>query len=261
MNTMWRRSLVQTGVSRSVGGTYRADIPAVQVRNFDDLDGPAIVGYAAVWNRYSQNLGGFVEQLDPEVFTRQMDADDQVASYDHEYASLLGRRSAGTLHVETDNVGLRYVIPVDMNDPDHQRVVAKINRGDLLGSSFTAIPDPDGCEWDYTEQGMLLCTMRSARLLEVGPVVFPAYKQTEDEGASVALRSLATKTGRDIGELVDAARRGVLTETVAADVAASDDSACTDAGSESGTVDRGHEAIVNANRRRRTLTLAGWGAA
>jgi HK97 family phage prohead protease len=213
---MQRRGVCQTGTVGVANYAYRSVEPSVRfLERAEGAEGAgSIVGYAAVWNRYSANLGGFVEQFLPGAFDVSMRDDDQIGSYNHDYETLLGRRSAGSLMLETDNVGLRYEIPFDPSDTDHVRVHRKIVRGDLRGSSFSFDYTPEGDSWSYTEQGMLLCTVSQARLFEVAPVVWPAYPATEEDAYAVSLRSLAAQSGRDIGDLVGAAMEGRLTEVV-----------------------------------------------
>lgn len=208
-----RRGLVASGTTAK-GYAYRADLEVVAIRAAQDGTPETISGYAVVWNRYSQNLGGYVEMISPGAFDDSLASDDQIASYNHDYAAMLGRRSADTLTLTPDNLGLRYDIPVDMSDPDHVRVVRKIQRNELRGSSFSMYFLPDGDAWSYTDQGTLLNTVTRARIVEVAPVVWPAYMATEEDGLSVALRSLAEQSGRDIGALVEAAKEGRLTEVV-----------------------------------------------
>lgn len=183
-----RRGLVELG-TQAKNYAYRAEGVGVSMRAAGDGE-QTISAYAAVWMRYSQNLGGFVEQIDPDAFGESLRDDDQIASYNHDYAALLGRRSAGTVDINADEFGLRYDIPFDGADPDHVRVQRKIERGDLRGSSFTMRIAADGEDLDYTDEGTLLVTVKRASILEVAPVVWPAYLSTEGDGAAVALRSL-----------------------------------------------------------------------
>jgi HK97 family phage prohead protease len=196
-----RRGIVESG-TQAKGYAYRAEGVTVQMRAAGDGES-TISAYAAVWNRYSQNLGGFIEQIDPDAFTDSLREDDQIASYNHDYAALLGRRSSDTLIVEADAFGLRYDIPFDGADPDHVRVKRKIERGDLRGSSFTMRYMPDGEELGYTDEGTLLVTVKRASIIEVAPVVWPAYLSTEDEGAAVALRSLMDRHPDAAAEVLD----------------------------------------------------------
>lgn len=213
-----RRGIVESGTPAK-GYAYRAEGVAVQMRDAGDGE-QTITGYAAVWNRYSQNLGGFIEQIDPEAFDESLRNDDQIASYNHDYATLLGRRSNDTVIISPDGLGLRYDIPFDGADPDHVRVQRKIERGDLKGSSFTMRYMPDGEDLSYTDEGTLLVTVKRAGLAEVAPVVWPAYLSTEDDGAAVALRSLLDRhpdAATEVLERVnDPVVRAALIDTAAA---------------------------------------------
>lgn len=226
MSKVARRGLVRSGTTGVSGYQYRMPEPTVEMRTRDD-GGETIEGYAAVYNRYSSNLGGFVEQIRPWAFDDSMQRADQIASYNHDYAAMLGRRSADTLELDSDSLGLRYAIDYDAEDPDHRRVRSKIRRGELRGSSFTFSYVPDGETWSYTDQGMLLCTVERAALHEVAPVVWPAYPVTEEDEYAVSLRSLATQSGRDIGDLVLAAREGRLTEVVGPTIEPAPDNGAT----------------------------------
>lgn len=169
-----------------------------------------LVGYGAVWMRYSQNLGGFVEQVDPAAFadTLGRGADGVVATFNHDMSALLGTVSSGTLRLSTDVTGLAYSVDMDHDDPDAQRVMAKVKTGKVRGSSFMFRTLEDS--WGLTEQGFPLRTLLRAELMELGPVTMPAYKATEEVGASVALRSLARHLGTDVDRVAEAARSNTL---------------------------------------------------
>ena len=213
-----RRGIVPVGTRGASGYAYRLPtdgaVRGVHVRAGADGAPSSIAGFATVWNRYSQNLGGFVEQFAPGAFDRSIDDDDQVATFNHDDRMILGRRSAETLVVASGGSGLEYRISVDAGQTDHMNVARKIDRGDVVGSSFTFDPLPDGMSWSYTEQDMLLCTVSAARLFEVAPVVWPAYPATSEDDFKVGLRSLAEQSGRDVGALIEAATEGRLTEAV-----------------------------------------------
>lgn len=215
---MMRRGIVPVGTRGVSGYAYRlpgdAAARGVCVRSSADGKSRTIAAYAVVWNRYSLNLGGFVEQFTPGAFDRSLEDDDQVATFNHDDRLILGRASADTLRLESDNSGLAYEIPVDEDQADHRSVARKIERGDVVGSSFTFSVVPEGRTWSYTEQDMLLLTVSAARLYEVAPVVWPAYPATTEDDFAAELRSLADQSGRDIGALVEAAKEGRLTDAV-----------------------------------------------
>lgn len=165
-------------------------------------------GYGAVFNSYSQNLGGFVEQIAPEAFNRTVtDARDVLSMFNHNPDLLLGSTESNTLSLELDGTGLRYTLDPP-NTTAGRDVTELVGSGRLRGSSFTFRTNED--DWSTTEQGFPLRTLRSVDLFEVGPVSSPAYLATKDGAAAVALRSLADSTGRDLSQLVAAASVGEL---------------------------------------------------
>jgi len=141
-----------------------------------------IVGYAAVF--YRENEPGteywlwrdFVERIRPTAFKRAIkEKDDVRALFNHDPNQLLARVGNG-LVLKTDEVGLHYEFPVDENDPDHQRVVSKIERGDLSGSSFGFYPQKrtfeEGEDFD-------IVWLDQVELVDVSPATYPAYSGTE----------------------------------------------------------------------------------
>jgi len=75
--------------------------------------GAVIQGHAAVFNRLSRNLGGFVEQIDPAAFDKTLaDNPDVRALINHDPSHLLGRTRSGTLRLSKDTTGLAYEVDV-----------------------------------------------------------------------------------------------------------------------------------------------------
>lgn len=150
--------------------------------------GGKLTGYAAVFNRFSQNLGGFVEQVDPGAFNKSIaDGNPVFARFNHDSSLLLGTTEGGTLTLEVDGTGLRY--SVDLPDTSAGRDVRILaERGDLRYSSFAFQVLPDGDAWDLTPEGFPLRTLTAVRLFDVAPVTDPAYRDT-----TTGMRSLAHK--------------------------------------------------------------------
>lgn len=158
---------------------------AVELRAAGDGNGlGTLVGYAAVFNRHSQNLGGFVEQVDPGAFTKSLaDAVPVMCRGNHDDAALLGTTWANTLRLDVDGTGLRY--EVDLPDTSAGRDFrALAERGDVKWSSFAFRTIDDS--WGVTEQSFPLRTLNAVQLVDVAPVNSPAYLDT-----SVGARSLA----------------------------------------------------------------------
>lgn len=158
-------------------------------------DGPGVLtGYAATYNRYSQNLGGFVEQVAPGAFAKSLgDRVAVVARYNHDDNYLLGTTEAGTLTLESDTTGLRY--DVVLPDTTAGNDVGKLaKRGDLRYSSFAFRVLED--EWSVTDQGFPLRTLLNVQLVDVAPVNTPAYLDT-----STGMRSLATHLHMEVADV------------------------------------------------------------
>lgn len=156
-------------------------------------DKMTIGGYAAKFNRMSQNLGGFVERIDPAFFNKSRGDGwpDVVARYNHDDNMLLGTTNARTLRLSTDNVGLLYDADLPQSRAD---VYELVQRGDVNKSSFAFVALED--DWAVNDQGFPLRTLLGGRLMDVAPVNTPAYLDT-----STGLRSLARKFDAPIDEV------------------------------------------------------------
>ena len=163
-------------------------------------DKMTIGGYAAKFNRMSQNLGGFVEQIDARFFngSRGDGWPDVIARYNHDQNMVLGTSNAGTLRLSLDNVGLMYEADLPSSRAD---VYELVGRGDVNKSSFAFVASVD--DWGVTDQGFPMRTLIDGRLIDVAPVNTPAYLDT-DTGlryAEAGLRSLAKKFDAPIEEV------------------------------------------------------------
>lgn len=148
----------------------------------------AIIGYAAVYNRLSLDLGGFREEILPGAFdkilSRQRGRQDVVALFNHDSNIVLGRTSSGTLELSSDDKGLRYVVSPPVSRAD---VLELIQRRDVRGSSFAFTVDKGGEGFRQGDDGKAVRQIREVSgLYDVGPVLVPAYPSTS---ASVAMRS------------------------------------------------------------------------
>jgi uncharacterized protein len=161
----------------------------VEFRKSDS--GPGVLfGYASVYNRYSQNLGGFVEQVVPGAFSKSIgDNLPVVARYNHDDNFLLGTTEAATLRLLDDTTGLGYEVDLP-NTTAGNDVSALSARGDLRYSSFAFRTLKD--EWGVTDQGFPLRSLLAVELIDVAPVNSPAYLDS-----TVGMRSLADRLGLD----------------------------------------------------------------
>jgi HK97 family phage prohead protease len=170
------------------------------------MDGESrrIGGYAAMFDRPSRNLGGFIETVERSFFNKSRGDGwpDVMARYNHDDNMLLGTTGAGTLSLRLDETGLDYLV-----DPPHSRedVVELVQRGDVRKSSFAFRVPSGGDEWTVSDQGYPLRKLHTGQLVDVAPVNAPAYLDT-----TAALRSLAAKCSADPEEVRAAAEDNQL---------------------------------------------------
>ena len=158
-------------------------------------DGSHIVGYASVFDKLSRNLGGFVERVEPTAFnqSRQMNWPGAVCRYDHDSSMLLGTTAGRTLELTVDRTGLYYDVLPPQSRAD---ILELVQRGDIQHSSFAFRVPPGGDEWSATDQNYPMRSLREVQLVDVAPVVDPAYPD-----ASAGLRSLAAHMGAPIEDV------------------------------------------------------------
>jgi HK97 family phage prohead protease len=171
----------------------------VEVRATDD--GQRIGGYGAVFGKLSRNLGGFVERVGDGAFnqSRSVGWPNVVCRYNHDTNMVLGTTAGGTLQLRTDNIGLDYdVVPPNARAD----IVELVERRDIQFSSFAFRVPADGDEWSVTDQNYPLRTLHEVQLVDVAPVLDPAYPD-----ATAGLRSLAAAMDApfdDVSELAAA---------------------------------------------------------
>jgi Escherichia/Staphylococcus phage prohead protease len=155
-----------------------------------------IAGYAAKFNSRSQNLGGFVETIEPGTFRKTINESDIRALWNHNSDVVLGRNRSGTLRLSEDSTGLQY--EVDLPDTQQARDLRElIARGDVTQSSFGFATLDDG--WGFTEDDFPLRSLREAQLFDVSPVTYPAYLD-----ATIGIRALerlATAKNKDLADV------------------------------------------------------------
>ena len=148
-----------------------------------------LVGYAAVFNAPSLDLGGFREIVAPGAFKRTLaDSASVTALYNHNADQVLGRVGSGTLRLEEDDTGLRFEL--DLPDTSYARdLSALVQRGDVAGCSFAFSVRPGGELWEETN-GQSIRTLSALDLGEITITAQPAYPDT-----SVAKRNRPISQG------------------------------------------------------------------
>lgn len=161
----------------------------IEIRAEGENETPTISGYASVFNRMSENLGGFREIIAPGAFDNVLDNDVR-ALFNHDANFLLARTASGTLRLSVDEEGLRYEFEPP-NTTAGRDLVESMKRGDITQSSFAFTVRSDS--WEERDGTMIRTIDKVDRLFDVSPVTYPAYPD-----ASVGLRSLqAFKEARE----------------------------------------------------------------
>ena len=155
-----------TEEERRVGYLTNAELRA-------DGDGSTLVGYAAMFDSPSEDLGGFTERIAPGAFKRTlgMDADVRLL-FDHEGLPL-ARSKSGTLELEEDELGLKVEAALDPNSPMARSVISAVQRGDIDQMSFAFRTVTDS--WNAERS---LRTLEEVQLFDVSVVTYPAYEAT-----------------------------------------------------------------------------------
>lgn len=136
-----------------------------------------ITGYAASFGKTSRRLGNFHERVMPTAFDESRSAGwpHVVCRYNHKPEFVLGTTDAGTCIIDVDERGLKY----EVNAPKSREDVSElIRRGDVRYSSFAFRCAPEGDTWEETEYGIPMRHLHNVELIDVAPVLDPAYFDT-----------------------------------------------------------------------------------
>lgn len=166
---------------------FVADADQIETRDEPGQSLPKLIGYAAVYNRKSVDLGGFVEVIEPGAFDEAIaESPDVAARVQHQPGlGTIGRTRNGTLKLTGNAKGLKY----EVQPPDTQAgrdIVQLIRRGDISGSSFAFTLRGERAtaeRWDWSTTPATRHLLR-VNLHDIAPVDGPAYLDT-----SVSVRS------------------------------------------------------------------------
>jgi HK97 family phage prohead protease len=153
-------------------------LPLKEIRINESDGGTCIEGHAAVFDSWSETLGGifpFKEKVRKGAFAESIGRDDIRALFNHDPNYVLGRNRAGTLELVEDDVGLR----VRITPPDTswaRDITTSIRRGDISQMSIGFVVEDD--EWS-SQDGIDTRELKKVRLFDVSPVTFPAYTGTD----------------------------------------------------------------------------------
>lgn len=138
-----------------------------------------VSGYAIVFNSDSNDLGGFIERIQPEALEGVIEKSDVLCLLNHnEDKGVLARSKygEGSLRLEVDEIGLKYTFEAP-NTALGDELLEGLRRGDINTSSFAFTVGSDN--WSKREDGTYLRTINSiSELFDVSPVYRAAYDAT-----------------------------------------------------------------------------------
>jgi HK97 family phage prohead protease len=138
-----------------------------------------IEGYALVFNKESEDLGGFTEIIDDSALDDVLDRSDVVCLLNHNINRGVLARSKngkGSLSLEVDAVGLKYRFEAPKTVIGDE-LLESLKRGDIAGSSFAFSVKND--RWAKTSEGKYIRRiLRFKEIYDVSPVYHPAYEGT-----------------------------------------------------------------------------------
>lgn len=177
----------------------RQTLTAANLRAADDQPN-RIVGYAAVFNSPSEDLGGFIERIIPRAFKRSITSNgDVLALVGHERNLILGRTRNKTLTLTEDDHGLQ--VTIDLPDTSYARDLREsIARGDISGMSF-GFNVPEGGAKMFREGGRIVRELLDIDLVEVSVVTMPAFLATSAELRSIDPQAVAQAQALQVSPL------------------------------------------------------------
>ena len=162
-------------------------------------DSRKVEGYAIVFNSESNDLGGFVEVIEPRALEGVLEASDILCLLNHnEDKGVLARsnKGVGSLDLSIDEKGLKYSFDAPKTNLGDE-LLEGLKRGDITNSSFAFTVGED--KWTKRNDGLYQRTICSIKqMFDVSPVYRAAYNAT-----SVNTRGLDEIKALEKNELED----------------------------------------------------------
>ena len=157
----------------------RRCLPASELRIDGEGDSPKIVGYAAVFDTWTDIGGWFRESIKPGAFKKSIKENDVRALLNHDPNFVLGRNKSGTLTMREDKKGLAVEI-TPSGAGWVKDLIVSMKRGDVDQMSFAFNVNKQ--EIDHENDTRVL---EDVTLFDVSVVTYPAYPTTSAEVRSV----------------------------------------------------------------------------
>ena len=148
---------------------------STELRAASDSGDLIFVGHAAPFNRRSNDLGYFIEQIAPGAFAKSIREDDIIFTINHDPSKILARTKSGTLTLSEDSIGLLAEATLA---PSYARdLEISMRRGDVSQMSFVFETRNDF--WETDANGNYIRTLLDVKLYDVSVVTIPAYPDTD----------------------------------------------------------------------------------
>jgi HK97 family phage prohead protease len=147
----------------------------------------AIEGYGVVFNKWSQDLGGFREIILPEAIEGVVERSDVLALMNHDLSrGVLARCTygKGSMKLSADDKGVKYSFTAPRYNLGDELVEGG-ERGDIRASSFAFTVPQGGEKWEKRDDMWERTITKFDKIYDMSPVYSPAYTDT-----TVAKRSL-----------------------------------------------------------------------
>ena len=136
-----------------------------------------LIGRAIVFSQRSQDLGGFVEQVNPGAVTETLGSNQNVLLLNnHNSSQPLGSTRSGTSALTTDAKGMGFSCKLDTRISYANDLALSVESGVNSGCSFGFRTLTDSYAND---NGTLVRTLEKIELMELSVTVAPAYLQTQ----------------------------------------------------------------------------------
>lgn len=155
-----------------------------ELRSLEESGPNAIEGHAAVFDAFAEIGPDTLERLASTAFDRVLANEPDVRALKNHDPNLVLGRTGRNLELSVDDVGLRFRIdPLPDTQAAHD-LREEMRQGLISGASFAFIPDEETFE-QAADKRFIRTHTSVGGLLDVSPVTFPAYTETD-----VALRSM-----------------------------------------------------------------------
>lgn len=173
------QSLVASGLAaRTRLGIVETRASDIEVRQIGEATF-SVQGYAAIWDSAydiagGPTAGGFTEVVRSSAVTKSLKESDDVRFLINHDGLPLARTKAGTMYLESDDIGLFVDVPaMDLSNPRAQELRSALQRGDVDQMSWAFYVTRQQWNDDYTMRQII-----EARMVDVSAVTYPANPDT-----------------------------------------------------------------------------------